>query len=171
METLSIPMQYTEIMGKVQTLKEPKILKRILSFRAPEIPKRIAQKANISIGEAEKLFTETLKYLYICRQARKIKIPISPSIVIDDSWHNFILFTKKYAQFCEEYVVEFIHYIPDTGNSNPERYIISRNIAQSLLEYLYPAIWPEISVSADCSVCQSIPPCSECQPPCSSDDN
>lgn len=147
--------------------REPEILERILTFRSPEISMRIAQKVGVSIEEAEKLFVETLKYLYVCRQARKVRVPVSPSLALDDGWHNFVLFTKEYARFCEGYVGEFIHHVPDMGKPDPNRYVISRQVAESLLGSLNPEIWPEAS-SANC--CQSIPSCSECQAPCGSDD-
>ena len=146
--------------------KEPEILECILKFRSPEIPRRIAQKAGIPTEKAEELFVETLKYLYVCRQARKARISVAPSLILDDGWHNFILFTKEYARFCKEYVGEFIHHVPDIGEPNQERYVISRQVAESLLGPLDSAIWPEAGM-ADC--CQSIPPCSSCQPPCGSD--
>lgn len=147
--------------------KEPEVLERILAFRSPGIPARIAKKMEIPIEEAEKLFAETLKYLYVCRQARKVRIPISPSLVLDEGWHTFILFTKEYARFCEECVGEFIHHVPDTGEPNPERYFVSRQVAEFLLGHLDSEIWPERS-AANC--CQSIPSCSECQAPCGSDE-
>lgn len=148
--------------------REPEILERILAFRSPEVPMRIAQKVGISLEEAERLFNEILKYLYVCRQARKARIPVAPSLVLDDGWHNFVLFTKEYARFCEGYVGEFIHHIPDMGKPDPKRYAVSRQMAESLLDYLDPTIWPE-SGMANC--CQSIPSCSECQAPCGNDGN
>lgn len=147
--------------------KEPEILERMLSFRAPEIPRRIAQKVGIPPEEAEILFVETLRYLYVCRQARKIRVPVSPSLALDDGWHNFVLFTKEYARFSEEYAGEFIHHVPDMGEVNKERYIFSRQVAEFLLGPLNPKIWPEVGTAANC--CQSIPSCKSCQPPCGSD--
>lgn len=146
--------------------KEPEILERILAFRSPEIPKRIAAKVGIPIEEAEELFAETLKYLYVCRQARKVRIPVAPSLALDDAWHNFILFTKEYACFSEQYLGEFIHHVPSVDEPTTAKYTESRMAAEFLLGSLNSRIWPEGGM-ADC--CQSIPSCSECQPPCGSD--
>lgn len=147
--------------------KEPEVLERILAFRSLGVSMRIAKELGIPIEEAEELFMETLKYLYVCRQARKVKIPVSPSLVLDEGWHTFILFTKEYARFCEECVGEFIHHVPDMGEPNPERYFISRQVAEFLLGPLKPEIWPERS-AANC--CQSVSCGSECQAPCGSDE-
>ncbi len=155
------------VVAAIAVPRESEVLERILTFRSPEIPMRIAQKIGVSIEEAEKIFVETLRYLYVCRQARKVRIPVSPSLVLDDGWHNFVLFTKEYARFCKEYVGEFIHHVPDMGKPDPKRYVISRQVAESLLGPLDSRIWPEVGAAADC--CQSIPSCSECQPPCGSD--
>lgn len=172
-ERQAVVSESTRVLGIAETIaaamavpKEPEVLERILAFRSPEIPRRIAQKLGVSIEEAENLFVETLKYLYVCRQARKARIPVSPSLVLDDGWHNFVLFTKEYARFCEGCVGEFIHHVPDMGKPDPKRYAVSRQVAESLLGHLDSAIWPDGGM-ANC--CQSIPSCSECQAPCGND--
>ncbi|MEK7659357.1 MAG: hypothetical protein AAB338_01740 [Patescibacteria group bacterium] len=53
------------------------------------------------------------------------------------------------------------------GQSDPKRYVVSRQVAGSLLGFLNPEIWPEVGTAANC--CQSIPSCSKCQAPCGSD--
>ncbi len=42
---------------------------------------------------------------------------------VDNLWHTFILFTKKYKQFCNKFAGKFIHHVPTTDddkkNKNP----------------------------------------------------
>lgn len=33
---------------------------------------------------------------------------------IDDMWHTFLLFTKPYSEFCQQYFGKFIHHVPAT---------------------------------------------------------
>ncbi len=35
-----------------------------------------------------------------------------PSKVVDEAWHNFILFTKLYTNFCDKALGRFLHHIP-----------------------------------------------------------
>lgn len=35
-------------------------------------------------------------------------------VVIDEMWHNFVLFTKEYTQFCKEYFGYYLHHGPAT---------------------------------------------------------
>lgn len=35
-----------------------------------------------------------------------------PSQVVDEAWHNFILFTKEYKKFCNGTFGRFLHHIP-----------------------------------------------------------
>ena len=46
--------------------------------------------------------------------------PISmPSRVIDDAWHEFILFTRNYRHFCEQALGFFLHHTPAQAMPNP----------------------------------------------------
>lgn len=38
-----------------------------------------------------------------------------PSLVADDLWHTFILFTKDYREFCEKSFGKIIDHEPHTG--------------------------------------------------------
>ena len=73
---------------------------------------------------------------------------------------------KEYARFSEQYLGEFIHHVPSVDEPTTAKYTESRMAAEFLLGSLNSKIWPEGGM-ADC--CQSIPSCSECQPPCGSD--
>jgi len=60
--------------------------------------------------EVRDLFQETKKF---------VAIGASPNVyinddllIIDEMWHNFILFTPVYAQFCERFFGRFVHHIP-----------------------------------------------------------
>ena len=35
-----------------------------------------------------------------------------PSQVVDDAWHEFILFTRNYEDFCKRGVGRFLHHVP-----------------------------------------------------------
>jgi hypothetical protein len=60
----------------------------------------------------EILFRELKKYLLICAITKK---SIMPSKSIDKIWHEFILFTKDYSEFCQLAFKKYIHHEPTLG--------------------------------------------------------
>ncbi|WP_199774384.1 glycine-rich domain-containing protein [Pseudoalteromonas sp. T1lg76] len=50
-------------------------------------------------------------YFYICHQAGN-KMVAMPSQVVDVAWHEFILFTRNYQQFCKKALGRFLHHTP-----------------------------------------------------------
>ncbi len=67
-----------------------------------------SQKKKISFIESQKLHIELEMFL---SEASKGGVLI-PSVQIDDVWHNFILHTKKYDDYCKEKFNKFIHHNP-----------------------------------------------------------
>ena len=67
-----------------------------------------------SAEEAEALFDEVKRYLVLSRSDRE-RIYAMHSLRIDDVWHQFILYTKEYAQFCQTYFGGYIHHAPSNA--------------------------------------------------------
>lgn len=42
-----------------------------------------------------------------------------PSQVVDDAWHEFILFTRSYKAFCNKALGRFLHHTPTEAMSTP----------------------------------------------------
>jgi len=42
-----------------------------------------------------------------------------PSQVVDDAWHEFILFTRNYKDFCDRGLRRFLHHVPAEAMSSP----------------------------------------------------
>ena len=47
----------------------------------------------------------------MCNKAKKKNVAM-PSRVVDDAWHEFILFTKSYNSFCKRGFGRFLHHTP-----------------------------------------------------------
>lgn len=47
----------------------------------------------------------------MCNQAKR-KLVSMPSQVVDDAWHEFILFTRTYKSFCQKALGRFLHHTP-----------------------------------------------------------
>jgi len=58
------------------------------------------------------LVTKALKdYFYICNMANG-KMVSMPSKVVDDLWHQFLLFSIEYNNFCKEAFGRYLHHSP-----------------------------------------------------------
>jgi len=42
-----------------------------------------------------------------------------PSQVVDDAWHEFILFSHAYSQFCRKAFGRYLHHIPAVAMASP----------------------------------------------------
>ncbi len=114
-------------------------LKKILAYKNREVIARLCNSYTIEFKEAESLFTETKKLLFLMHhhfQLKKIglasktdQIIVDDSIIIlDEVWHSFILFTKDYHYFCMTHFNLFLHHIP-TPEKEKKRTIKQYNIS------------------------------------------
>lgn len=54
---------------------------------------------------------------------------------VDNLWHSFILFTHEYAHFCNKFMGNFIHHIPETDtNKTPEKMLEVRKDFQEFIK-------------------------------------
>ncbi len=58
-----------------------------------------------------KVAKATKEYFIICHMA-KGKMVAMPSQIVDVLWHEFILFTREYEQFCKQGLGTFLHHVP-----------------------------------------------------------
>jgi len=73
-----------------------------------------------SRDEYVEAFTEFKKYVALT-QISRIKIGMT-SEKIDEVWHQFILFTPQYHEFCKEFLGGYLHHVPETSTTkgNPK---------------------------------------------------
>lgn len=144
-------------------------LNRLLSYKHPDVLKLYRHNHPDNKMSADQAFNELLKYLWISRkhllesQAQscedekvgfgfcrtdKLMAPFEyffpePLKEIDDMWHEFILFTEDYTEFCIHYFGQYIHHKPVIPNNDPfEREFVEHKV-QSLLEYIYDNLGEE----------------------------
>lgn len=101
------------------------LLENLLYYKHPVVIKRFQKNHPLHAAQAEDLFEQLLKYLWLCRKYEQDKhlhpndqeLQFKPLIheemqPIDWMWHEFILITQDYERFCQEYFGVFIHHIP-----------------------------------------------------------
>ncbi|MEI6713920.1 MAG: hypothetical protein WCO60_09220 [Verrucomicrobiota bacterium] len=58
------------------------------------------------------LVAQGLRQFFMCYHRSKYQFISMPSQVVDDLWHEFILFTAEYQKFCEKAFGRFLHHTP-----------------------------------------------------------
>lgn len=89
-----------------------KSLHDVLAYRNDDVIDRFLTMYNIEKEEALKIFNETLKWLWLGNHVDDVFIDDS-TLIIDEMWHNFILFTQDYEAFCSAHFGRFIHHQPE----------------------------------------------------------
>lgn len=76
------------------------------------IKKKLLEKyPHLSDNDLYKVMTGLRQYFHICNMARHRFVSM-PSQVVDVAWHEFILFTANYAEFCNKAFGRFLHHSP-----------------------------------------------------------
>ncbi|MFI8927460.1 glycine-rich domain-containing protein [Streptomyces sp. NPDC053474] len=94
---------------------------------------------------------------FVAASARSDKT-LSPSPLVDDFWHAFLLHTKAYQDFCEQTFGRFVHHQPGFldksehgGKALRERTVDVITLAGYELDMEF---WPELNL-ADCTQCHA----------------
>jgi hypothetical protein len=91
-----------------------------LSYEAPFlIEKLLKDHVAETAEEAEALFREVKRYIVLTR-SDCTKIWAMHSLRIDEAWHQFILFTKEYGEFCQRYFGSYVHHAPSNAPKSEE---------------------------------------------------
>jgi hypothetical protein len=72
---------------------------------------------NLSDKEIFQIMLGLRQYFHICNMAGNHFVSM-PSQVVDVAWHEFILFTRQYQQFCHSAFGRFLHHTPAEALNN-----------------------------------------------------
>ena len=98
-------------------------LEKVLVYRNQEIVDTFLALYDVTEEQAEELFVETLKWLWLCastrgdlksgRKAPKPRVD-NDLLMLDEMWHLFILYSNHYFHFCADFFGFYIHHKPTT---------------------------------------------------------
>jgi len=116
----------------INEMKRPS-LEDVLSYENSDVVYRFQKTYGIAESESHDLFEQVKKWLWLANERRfdGVKEGLSidhPIVVIDEMWHNFVLFTKEYSAFCSELFGYYIHHGPATKAEEDEHKSSLRNI-------------------------------------------
>lgn len=123
-----------------------KTLEEMIAYKHPNVVRRFAQEHPEFADHAEQIFEDLMRFFWAGRvheQARKeqpqneeldfIYIMDEEMKPIDQMWHIFLLYTKDYMKFCDEYFGEYLHHLPDiVGQMESEQKSFETNLERFL---------------------------------------
>jgi hypothetical protein len=77
-----------------------------------------ARRPELSSEQREQVFRGLRDYFHLCNTAGQRMVAM-PSQVVDDAWHEFILFTRQYDKFCRGAFGRFLHHTPAEAMPSP----------------------------------------------------
>lgn len=92
-------------------------IRRLEGEGLPKITSRLMIVEEWSEDLVEKVRIEFLRFMSLTLLTEE---KIVPSPLVDEFWHQFILYTRDYAEFCEKHFGRFIHHDPKNYSSNPD---------------------------------------------------
>lgn len=96
--------------GYIQTFDLPQGLYRRLSKQYP----------NLTTAEFE-LVCDSLRQFFLIHLRSGRKLVSMPSQITDDLWHEFILYTQAYQNFCQKGFGKFLHHTPAAALSPKQK--------------------------------------------------
>lgn len=98
----------------ILTKEQRSLLERLDSFEAPYLEEKLRMTGKITDKSLyRESFVEFKKFAGLFGLGYRGLAMTSPQI--DEVWHQFILFTPQYAEFCDKYLGSFLHHIPETS--------------------------------------------------------
>ena len=125
-------------------------LTEVMAYENPDVINRYREKMGLSAEEAQELFSDTKKFLYLCGTVPGCW---RPPVQVDEGWHQFILFTRDYQDFCRQWFGRVIHHEPrrvtrsSVGSSVSETIAMARELFGDNLS----RNWTSGRNSAECS--------------------
>ncbi len=89
------------------------LLERVVEWQCQEVVEAISRKLSVSSGEAAARFHELKLFLLVSsRRVDEVSKKYRPTHAIDDTWHEFLLFTRAYREFCLGVLGVFVDHTP-----------------------------------------------------------
>jgi hypothetical protein len=143
-------------------------LNRVMSFQFDPLVYRMVDKYKWTETESRECFEDLKRFLYMAVIADK---PVAPTEKLDEMWHNFILYTMDYAEFCTMYLGMFVHHRPrrrddpkSTRNMRQETLDFARELFGHLPTHFHYTHAEMFKASNDCvNSCSHSAPSTNCQ--------
>jgi hypothetical protein len=122
----------------------------LLKYTNPRALKVYTQNYPNNTLPAEQALEELLKYLWLAHkhgidqqndpenEALQFRCVMLQSMrEIDEMWHEFILHTRDYTDFCNHYFAEYVHHQPNVFENLPVSSEEAADETEKMLPYVY----------------------------------
>ncbi|MFC3093976.1 hypothetical protein DRW07_10880 [Alteromonas sediminis] len=126
---------------------------KILMQENPMLSAKIVSNVeSINQHNVHHALTEVVRFLWLCAKHEHV---LTPSVIVDNCWHEFILFTRTYAVFCSTTLGTFIHHQPSANEGDNQRqYLMTRELYQQTFGPMNQVFWPALEQVAACGTCE-----------------
>jgi hypothetical protein len=126
------PERYQEILSliadkghEIETNDPATMLKRTnfiddFCFPSSITDKILARYEHLTADQISTVYLGLKEYFHICSMTNN-KLVSMPSQVVDLAWHEFILFTRKYHEFCLSAFGKFLHHTSAEAMTSPNK--------------------------------------------------
>lgn len=90
-------------------MKNSPQVEAVLAWQCNKVVSRISKKCGLSIDDASQAFADVKLFLFVSRMEQK---SLKPTLKIDMAWHEFLVYTKEYREFCLDVLGAFIDHCP-----------------------------------------------------------
>lgn len=81
---------------------------------APLFSERVQKNIGLDGYHSYLAVEEVMRFLFLCSRS---SVTLTPSLMVDNVWHELILFTKTYEKVCKKYLNHFVHHQPSNDDS------------------------------------------------------
>ncbi len=107
------------------------------AYKSSLLINKLQNDMKLSAEEASELFEDVKRFVALCATSTQ---PLGLSKQIDQAWHIFILITKEYAKFCNDYCGRYIHHEPSDPFNLGKDYLAERQKTFSLASAAFGAL-------------------------------
>ncbi|MCL1049518.1 hypothetical protein L2755_07790 [Shewanella abyssi] len=89
----------------------------ILEYKNANVVEAFCKRYSVEESDANDIFEQMLKWFVFCtdKKSSGFRNIDDSTLIIDEMWHTFILFTVDYSDFCRKYVGYYLHHQPSTN--------------------------------------------------------
>jgi hypothetical protein len=112
---------------------------------------KLQSELSLSPADAALLFQDLKRFLALCAGT---SVPLAPPRIVDQAWHQFILFTRDYAAFCNEFCGRFIHHQPANPIADEMDYSDQRHRTRDLATAVFGSLssyWKDQPGAGNCT--------------------
>lgn len=138
---------------------ELQALQKLEAVHFPYLEEKLLKDRKLTATQLPEALLEFKRYFALVYLTREPLGMVSP--LIDEVWHQLILFTREYSKFCDDTFGFYIHHRPNTSHT-PVTKNCGKKLVHAYSQYFgdLPPIWGRL----DKATCNSAPP--SCGPGC-----